>query len=125
MIAKALIFYTIALFVRARAMTGPSMCTRGRLFVAEREAPRIHAFDLDQADLTPRQESITTSGGPGQWLYPSSTGAMVVSVYRGSTDDFWRDGKVSFIHTGKLLMPMKTSTKGSTGTCRSSRMVSR
>jgi hypothetical protein len=78
-----------------------SDCTHGRLFVADADSAKVHAYEIDGSDNPVLINTIETVSGLGpQFLYTSSTDGTVTAVYRGKTENSWQDGTVSFIRVG-------------------------
>jgi hypothetical protein len=76
-------------------------CTHGKLYLAVKDSPTVHVYDLngELANLT-TATTLTVQGPAGQVLDSTETSLVLISTFWGSKENFYTDGRVNFIDTG-------------------------
>jgi hypothetical protein len=96
--AAQALFYFLALVSLAPVS---SVCTHGRLFIADADSAKVHTYEIDGSDKPVLINTIETFSAVGpQFLYTSSIDETVTAIDRGMAANSWQDGTVSFIRSG-------------------------
>jgi hypothetical protein len=94
-------FVAQALLALASLQPVSSACTHGRLFLADSDSAKVHAYEIDGSDKPVLINTIETFSVVGpQYLQTSSTDGTVTVLYRGKAENSWSDGTISFIRVG-------------------------
>lgn len=98
-------FTVISLFSLFTEITGESLCTNGRLFVADTNTSSIYYFDLDGEleALAPVGTLLDEIAGvAGQSVYSVGDNEIAV-VHRGTVSSMYEDGSIHFYRVGTML----------------------
>jgi hypothetical protein len=107
----------LGLVLLAALLVGPTSshgdgedCTRGMLYVSEKNSTAIHVYDLNGnlmkengLEETNTISSAEIRGGPGQALHATESGLYIMSTFWGSEEADYQDGHVNFINTGATV----------------------
>jgi len=80
-------------------------CTRGMLLITDTDSTALRGYDLDGTlENIQVAGSLTLAGNNGQYLQHAGTSGITLgAVDRGTEENFYADGSVSFVTTGVEL----------------------